>query len=94
MTRKPWLSRPGPPANRWRFERMEILAERLQGEAALALGDLAKADEHLSHALVRARTVTLIEEELATLVALADLRRRQGQLEAARELLERGLGAG
>ncbi len=71
-----------------RFERMEVHAERLQGEAALALGDLAKAEEYLSHALVRARAVTLVEEELAALVALSELRRRQGQPEAACELLD------
>ena len=65
-----------------------INAMVLQGEAALGLGDLSKADEHFQHALTRARTVNLVEEELPALIGLAELRRRQGDLKAARELLE------
>ena len=75
-------------SQQWRIERIAILAERLQGEISLTLGDLAKADEHLGHALVRARTVNFVQEELPALVALAELRRQQDQLDAARELLD------
>ena len=64
-----------------------IRAARAQGEAALGSGDLATADERLHHALTRARKVNYVEEELPALVALAELRRRQGDLKAARELL-------
>ncbi|MET0646665.1 MAG: DUF4062 domain-containing protein [Pyrinomonadaceae bacterium] len=65
-----------------------IRAARVQGEATLGLNDLAAADERLHHALTRARKVNLIEEELPALVALAELRRRQGDVKASRELLE------
>jgi hypothetical protein len=61
---------------------------RLQGAVALELSDFSKADERLHHALTRARTVNLIEEELPGLVALAELRRRQGNPQAAHELLD------
>jgi tetratricopeptide (TPR) repeat protein len=65
-----------------------IEAARRQGAAALGLGDFAKADERLHHALTRARAVNLVEEELPALVALAELRRQQKDLKAARELLD------
>ncbi|HYG79623.1 MAG TPA: hypothetical protein VD861_04510, partial [Pyrinomonadaceae bacterium] len=65
-----------------------ISAARAQGEAALGLDDLATADERLHHALTRARRVNLAEEELPALVALAELRRRQGDAKVARELLD------
>ncbi|MCP4514519.1 MAG: hypothetical protein GY824_04725, partial [Delftia sp.] len=71
-----------------RYETDLIEAARRQGEASLGLGDLDKADERLHHALTRARAVTLVEEELPALVGLAELRRRQGRLDAARELLD------
>jgi len=71
-----------------RYERGVIRAARLQGEAALGLDDLSTADERLHHALARARTVNLVEQELPALIGLAELRRRQGDLKAARELLE------
>ncbi len=71
-----------------RFERGMIRAARLQGEAALRLGDLLGADERLHHALARARTVNRVEEELPALIGLAELRRRKGDHKAARELLE------
>jgi tetratricopeptide (TPR) repeat protein len=70
------------------LERDFIRAARVQGAAALGLNDLATADERLHHALTRARMVNFVEEELAALVALAELRRRQGEAQAARELLE------
>jgi tetratricopeptide (TPR) repeat protein len=71
-----------------RFERGMIRATRLQGEAALGLDELATADERLHHALVRARRVNFVEEELAALIGLAELRRRQSDLKAAHELLD------
>jgi len=76
-------------ATQWgRNERDFIRAARLQGAAALALGDLETADERLHHALSRARSVNHVEEELPALTALAELRRKQGNLKAARELLD------
>jgi hypothetical protein len=48
---------------------------------------LVTADERLHHALTRARIVNFIEEELPALVALAELRRRQGGVKTAREFL-------
>src|SRR5205085_800002 len=68
-------------------ERDLILAARRQGEAALGLNDFATADERLHHSLTRARMVNLVEGELPAHVALAELRRRQGDAKAARELL-------
>ena len=70
------------------LERDFIRAARVQGEAALGLNDFATADERLHHALTRARMVNLVREELPALVALAQLRRRQGDEKAAREFLE------
>jgi tetratricopeptide (TPR) repeat protein len=75
-------------ANSFNLERDFIRAARLQGTATLALEDFHKADERLHHALTRARAVNFIEEELPALVALAELRRRQKDLKAARELLD------
>jgi tetratricopeptide (TPR) repeat protein len=75
-------------ANVQRYEWDCIRAARLQGAAALGLNDLARADERLHHALTRARAVNRVEEELPSLTALAKLRRRQGDSEAARELLD------
>lgn len=68
-----------------------IRAARLQGEANLAIGNLETADERLHHALHRARSVNLIDEELPSLVSLAAYHRLIGTNEdfaAARELLE------
>ncbi len=65
-----------------------IRAARVQGEAALGLDDIEIADERLHHVLTRARAVNLVEEELPALVALAELRRRQGDEKAAREFLD------
>jgi tetratricopeptide (TPR) repeat protein len=71
-----------------RYERDFICATRLLGMAALDLGLLATADQRLHDALTRARAVNLTEEELPVLIALAELRRRQGDLNPARELLD------
>jgi len=69
-------------------ERDFIGAARLQGEAALGLGDLDRADERLHHALTRARAVSLVEEELPALAALAALHHRRGNTMRAREHLD------
>lgn len=70
------------------YEADFIHTARLQGQAALGLNDFTTADERLHHALARARNVNLFEEELSALVALAELRVRQGELQAAREFLD------
>lgn len=70
------------------FERDFIRAARVQGAAALGLHDFTSADERLHHALIRARQVNYVEEELPALIALAELRRRQGQPDEAREYLD------
>jgi tetratricopeptide (TPR) repeat protein len=70
------------------LERDFISAARAQGEAALGLNDFVTADERLHHALTRARMVNFVEEELSALVALAELRRRQGKAQAARDFLD------
>jgi len=72
----------------YRFERRIIVAVRLQGEAALGLGDLTTAEECLHHALARARAVNIVEEEIPALIGLVEIRRRHGDLNAARELLD------
>ena len=65
-----------------------IEAARRQGESALGLGDFNTTDERLHHALIRARAVNLVEEELPALIAIAELHRRQGDEKAAREFLD------
>ncbi|MEO6391149.1 MAG: DUF4062 domain-containing protein, partial [Pyrinomonadaceae bacterium] len=69
-------------------ERDSIRTARLQGQADLGLGELVRADEWLHQALTRARAVSLVEEELPSLTALAELRQRQGEIKAAREFLD------
>jgi tetratricopeptide (TPR) repeat protein len=71
-----------------RLERDFIRAARLQGEAALGLKDIETAEERLHHALTRARAVNLVEEELPSLIALAELRRREENEKGAREFLD------
>ncbi len=71
-----------------RNERDYIRAARLQGRAAMYMGDLQFADEQLHHALTRARGVQLVQEELPALVALSELHWRQKEPEKARERLE------
>jgi tetratricopeptide (TPR) repeat protein len=71
-----------------RYEIDFIRAARLQGSAALHLGDLNTADERLHHALTRARRVQLVDQELPALIALAQLHSRQNEPEKAREMLE------
>ncbi len=70
------------------FERDFVEAGRLQGEAAMGLGEIAQANKHLCDALIRARAANHVEEELPALIALAELRRRQGEPDEAREYLD------
>jgi tetratricopeptide (TPR) repeat protein len=81
-------------ANRaWKLAHIEnyeadfIRAARVQGAAALGLHDFAAAEERLHHALTRARQVNYVEEELPSLITLAELRREEGKPDEARELL-------
>jgi tetratricopeptide (TPR) repeat protein len=71
-----------------RFEADFIRAACLHGTAALGLNDFDTAAERLQHALTRARTVNLVEQELPTLTALAELHRRKQEFTTARELLD------
>ena len=64
-----------------------IRAARLHGTTALGLNDLDVAADRLQHALTRARAVSLVEQELPTLTALAELHRRKNEPATARELL-------
>jgi tetratricopeptide (TPR) repeat protein len=70
------------------FEKDFIQAALLRGRAALVLGDLLKADEFLGHALVRARTVNVVELELRALTSLAELELRRGHPTEAKARLD------
>jgi len=65
-----------------------IKAARLQGTAALQKMDLNIADERLHHALLRARRVQLIQEEMPILVSLAHLHLLKRELSKVREWLD------
>lgn len=75
-------------AERRRYEVDFIRSARLLGTAALHLDHYATAAEQLHYTLRRARSVSLVEEELPTLVALAELHRQQGEYPRARTMLE------
>ena len=64
-----------------------IWTSRIQGLVALGMDNLAKAEEHLYHALADARSINNIREELPVLVGLAELKRQQGRSDTAREYL-------
>lgn len=85
---KPLADRAWELAAILRLEGDFIGAARMQGRTALNSGDLNTADQRLHHALTRARGVQLIEEELPTLAALAELHRQRKEFEKARERLE------
>lgn len=74
--------------NQNRFWHYLAQAARLQGTALLGLGKLAKAEEHLHQATTAARAVNFVLAELPTLISLAELRRQQTDLKAAREFLD------
>ena len=69
-------------------ERDFIRAARMQGAGALGLNDFATAAERLHEALARARMANLTEEELSALVALAEWRLRQRELNVSKEFLD------
>jgi tetratricopeptide (TPR) repeat protein len=92
-----WAERAWDLAAVDRGEQNFIHAALMQSRVALCLGDLARADERLHHALTRARAVNLVELELPALIAIAELTLRQGrptesraQLEDVWEAAERG----
>lgn len=88
VSAQPLADRAWELAHHRRFEADFIQAARLQGEAALGLGELLKADERLHHALSRARAVNRVEEELPALITLAEMARQQGEMDKARERLD------
>jgi hypothetical protein len=65
-----------------------IRAAQLQGEAALGVHDLTRADERLYHALTQARAVNVVELELPALIAIARLELTQGHRREARSRLD------
>lgn len=86
-----WADQAWELASNRRVEAHYIRAARLQGTAALSTGDpndIETANERLHHALSRARACNLYEEELPALAALAELHRRRGESERAREVLD------
>jgi tetratricopeptide (TPR) repeat protein len=70
------------------YERDLIRSLRICGQVALRLNDFTKAEELLQSTLTRARSVNLVEDELTSLIELAELRRKQKNEIAARELLD------
>jgi tetratricopeptide (TPR) repeat protein len=68
-----WADRAWELAGYQRNERDFMHAAVLQGQIALRLGDLARADERLHHSLTRARAANLVELELPALIAIAEL---------------------
>jgi len=70
------------------YEADFIRAARLHGAAALGLNEFDTATERFQHALTRARAVNLVQEELATITALAELHRRRHESSGAREILD------
>jgi ATP/maltotriose-dependent transcriptional regulator MalT len=65
-----------------------IFALLRQGEAALGLLDLASADDYLHRALKQSRGVNDVSFELEALIAIAELKFRQGDLAKARTALD------
>jgi tetratricopeptide (TPR) repeat protein len=82
-----WADRAWELAADQRYERDFIRAAMLQGSAALSLGRLDRADERLHHALNRARAVNMVDLELPTLVALAELELKRKDAMQARARL-------
>ena len=75
-------------ASEYRFERDLTHAALLQGQVALGLGDIPRADERLHYALTRARIVNMVELELPALIAIAELGLKRGDLPRAKSSLD------
>jgi len=75
-------------AQRLPYLRLPIRGARTLGVALLNLDQSAIAANRLRQVLVDSRAIHLVQEELPSAVALAEMHRRQGDLKAARELLE------
>jgi tetratricopeptide (TPR) repeat protein len=75
-------------ASNRRFERDFIRAALLQGRVAIGQSNLRRADECLHDALTRARAVNLVELELPSLIAIAQLGLRLGRPAEARARLD------
>ncbi|MGO8868561.1 MAG: DUF4062 domain-containing protein [Alphaproteobacteria bacterium] len=71
-----------------RVERDVIRAALVQGQAALGVHDLSRADERLHHALTRARAVNVVDDELSALVAIAELELQRGHPAEAKARLD------
>jgi tetratricopeptide (TPR) repeat protein len=74
-----------------KYRRDFIRAARLQGAAALGLGDLDVARERLDWARSAANEVEFVEGELSALITLAELERQQDRLQTARSVIEYAL---
>lgn len=74
-----------------RNQRDLIHAARMQGTVALSCKQFMRASERLEYALANARAVSLVEEELPTLVALADWHHQQSEDPHAKTIIEEGL---
>jgi tetratricopeptide (TPR) repeat protein len=84
----PFVQRAFELAQIYRNERDFIRVARLHGTAALYIGNLVAAEERLQHAIIRARAISFVAEELAALTALADLYRKRKEYDVARDLLD------
>jgi len=69
------------------MERDAIRAARLIGESLISMKQWDDAESFLRQALLRARSLNFVEEELPAITALADLCRRKAAYSEAHELL-------
>jgi tetratricopeptide (TPR) repeat protein len=83
-----WAERAWKLAANKGYERDFIRAALMQGQAALAVGDLSRGDERLHHALTRARAANMVEFELPALIAIAELELKRGRPGDARARLD------
>lgn len=74
-------------ARRFAYERDLIRTARICGTAELSQNDIGSALERLHDSLAHARQANFSEEELPTLITLAELHRRKNEPATARELL-------
>jgi tetratricopeptide (TPR) repeat protein len=71
-----------------KFEMDFIQFALLQGRSELGLNNILVANERLHHALARARASNVVEFELPILVALAELKLKQADLQASKGHLD------